>query len=52
MKLETIKVYKGSKDVTINKTDLEQWRGDGWVTSSERQKAKKGKKNVSTETEA
>lgn len=50
MRLETIKVYKGSKAVTINKTDVDAWRAMGYITSSERQK-KGRKKNVNTESE-
>ena len=42
--VETIKVYKGSKDVIINKSDLEFWEGNGWLTSADRQKASKAKK--------
>ena len=43
MKIETIKVYKGSKDVIINKFDLINWQNDGWETSSDRQKKQKNK---------
>lgn len=44
---ETIKVYKGRKDVTINLEDLSFWRGNGWETSADRQaKPKKAKKEV------
>ena len=41
MKIETIKVYKGSKDVIINKYELINWQKDGWETSSDRQKKQK-----------
>ena len=43
MKIETIKVYKGSKDVIINKYELINWQKDGWETSSDRQKKQKQK---------
>lgn len=46
MKVETIKVYKGSKNVLINKSELEFWQGNGWKTSSERQKAIKTKEEL------
>lgn len=46
MRIETIKVYKGAKDVIVNKSDLKIWQDDGWVTSSDRQKASKKKSKV------
>lgn len=41
MIVETIKVYKGTKDVTINKTDLEEWNSYGFYSSSQKQKSSK-----------
>lgn len=46
MKLPTIKVYKGSKSVLINKSDYDAWKADGWKSSSDRQKESKAKKAV------
>jgi len=43
MTCETVKVYKGRKDVTINVTDLDFWRSNGWETSADRQKKNKKK---------
>ena len=44
MKVPTIKVYKGAKEVIINKADYEVWKADGWKSSSDRQKSSKSKK--------
>lgn len=49
MKLDTIKVYKGRTEVIINKTDLEKWNSEGWVTSAQRKS--KGKNKSSEEQE-
>jgi hypothetical protein len=47
MTVETIKVYKGSNSVVVNKSDVEEWRNNGWQTSSDRQKSsKKGTKKA------
>lgn len=46
MRCETVKVYKGKSEAIINRTDLEEWNERGYVTSSQRQKAAKNKKNV------
>lgn len=43
MKIETIKMYKGSKDVIVNKFDVAEWRGYGYETSSDRQNKQKKK---------
>jgi hypothetical protein len=45
--VETIKVYKGSNEVVINKTDVDEWRKNGYETSSDRQS--KAKKKTSKE---
>lgn len=47
MRIETIKVYKGSKNVTIDKTDeaLAEWNEMGYFTSSQRKKMKENKDN-------
>ena len=47
--IETIKMYKGSKDVTVNKSDIEEWKGYGYETSSDRQKKTRKKKEVKEE---
>lgn len=49
MKIETIKVYKGSKDVIVNKSDLKMWQDNGWMTSSERSKKSAAKKSAAKE---
>ena len=43
MTIPTIKVYKGAKDVIINKSDVDEWRKNGWKTSSDRAKKTTGK---------
>lgn len=44
MREETVKVYKGNKNVTINKSDLELWNGNGYLTSSQQKSAADEKK--------
>ena len=36
-------MYKGSKEVIVNKTDVEEWRKLGYETSADRQKKSKKK---------
>lgn len=42
-------MYKGSKDVIVNKTDVDDWRKLGYETSSDR--AKKSKKDKAEDKE-
>lgn len=48
--VETIKVYKGTNSVVINKDDLKTWNDMGFKTSAQRQKPTK-KKAVKSEDE-
>lgn len=53
MRIATIKVYKGSKNVTIDKTEkaLAEWNEMGYFTSSQRKKMKEGNESEETEEE-
>ena len=46
MRTETIKMYKGAQCVTVDKTDVDTWRGYGYETSSDRQKKSADKKKA------